>query len=168
MKTSAPTTGPLLIWIRRIEDGVLALLLLSLILIAGGQILLRNVFSTGLSWTDEMLRILVLWLAMAGAVAASRGNRHISIDLLSRFLPPRWTGFMTALTSLFTAGICLILSYQSWVFVSVSREFEDLLLGGLPAWPFQIILPIAFVLMTVRYLIYAAHQFTAARPGHTP
>jgi TRAP-type C4-dicarboxylate transport system permease small subunit len=158
----------LLIWIRRIEDGVLALLLVSLIVIAGGQILLRNVFSTGLSWTDEMLRILVLWLAMAGAVAASRGDRHISIDLLSRLLPPSWIRYMIALTSLFTAGVCLILSYQSWVFVSASREFEDLLLGGLPAWPFQIILPIAFALITVRYLIFAAQQFLPERPGHTP
>ena len=150
--------GPLATWLRRIEDGVLALLLGSLIIIAGGQILLRNVFSIGLSWTDELLRLLVLWLALIGAVAASRGDRHIAIDLLSRLLPSGWIRFMTALTSVFTAAICAILAFQSWAFVSLSREFDDQLLGGLPAWPFQIVLPVAFALMAARYLIYAVAQ----------
>ena len=157
--------GPLVTWLRRIEDGVLALLLSSLILIAGGQILLRNVFSIGLPWTDELLRLLVLWLALVGAVAASRGDRHIAIDLLSRLLPSTWVRFMTAFTSVFTAGICAILAFQSWSFVSLSREFEDQLLGGLPAWPFQIVLPVAFALMTARYLIYAAEQLKTPRGG---
>jgi TRAP-type C4-dicarboxylate transport system permease small subunit len=121
----------------------------------------------GLSWTDEMLRILVMWLALAGALAASRGDRHIGIDLLSRFLPSNWIRYMTALTSSFAAAICSILAYQSWVFVTASREFEDTLLGGLPAWPFQIILPIAFALMTVRYLIHATEQLMRPRPGPT-
>ncbi len=141
---------------------MLALLLGTLIVLAGGQIVLRNVFSIGLSWTDELLRILVLWLALTGALAASRGDRHIAIDLFSRFLPEDWVRYVTAVTSLFTALICAILAFQSWAFVSLSREFEDLLLAGLPAWPFQIILPVAFALMTVRYLIYAAAQL---RPG---
>ena len=105
----------------------------------------------------------MLWLALVGAVAASRGDRHIAIDLLSRFLRPAWIRFMTACTSLFAAAVCAILSYQSWVFVAASREFEDQLLGGLPAWPFQIVLPAAFALMTVRYLLHAADQFR--RPG---
>jgi TRAP-type C4-dicarboxylate transport system permease small subunit len=154
--------GPLVTWIRRIEDGVLALLLGSLILIAGGQILLRNAFSIGLPWTDELLRLLVLWLALVGAVAASRGDRHIAIDLLSRFLPSAWIRFVTAFTSLFTAAICGILGLQSWTFVSDSREFEDQLLGDLPAWPFQIVLPVAFALMALRYLLYAGSQFTSS------
>ena len=158
-------SGPLITWLRRIEDAVLALLLSSLILIAGSQILLRNLFSIGLSWTDELLRLLVLWLALVGAVAASRGDRHISIDVLSRFLPGAWARFMTAFTSLFTAGVCGVLAVQSWAFVSLSIEFEDRLLGGLPAWPFQIVLPVAFALMTVRYLIYAATQFKHTETG---
>ena len=166
---SSPTPANfLVVWIRRLEDGVLALLLFSLVFIAGGQILLRNVFSIGLSWTEEMLRILVLWLALAGALAASRGDRHIAIDVLSRFLPGGWVRFMTALTSAFTAAICAILAYQSWSFVSLSREFEDTLLGGLPAWPFQVVLPVAFALMAVRYLMHVAEQLMLQRPGKTP
>ena len=159
MNSPEQVAGPLVTWIRRIEDGVLALLLGSLIFIAGGQILLRNVFSIGLSWTDELLRLLVLWLALVGAVAASRGDRHIAIDLLSRLLPAAWIRFVTALTSLFTAGICSILAIQSWAFVNLSREFEDQLLGGLPAWPFQAVLPLAFLLMALRYLLHAGSQF---------
>ena len=74
---------------------------------------------------------------------------------------------MTAFTSLFTAGVCAILAFQSWAFVSLSREFEDQLLGGLPAWAFQIVLPVAFALITARYLIHAIQQLKKP-PGGAP
>ncbi len=35
-----------------------------------------------------------------------------------------------------------------------SREFEDQLLGGLPAWWFQSILPVSFLLIGYRYAIW--------------
>ena len=56
-------------------------------LLAVAQIVLREAFSTGFVWADELLKLLVLWLAMVGSVAASRDNRHIRIDALSHILP---------------------------------------------------------------------------------
>ena len=59
--------------IHRVEDFVLALLLSAMILLASAQIFLRNLFDSSLSWGDPMLRILVLWVGLLGALAASRG-----------------------------------------------------------------------------------------------
>ena len=74
---------------RWLENSLLSIVLVSMILLASGQIGLRNLFGSGFPWADEALRLLVLWVAMLGAVAASRENRHISIDILSRVLPER-------------------------------------------------------------------------------
>ena len=88
-------TGRMAAWLeqadrlgRAVENLALTLLLTGMLLLAGAQILLRNVGEGGFPWADEALRIMVLWLAMLGGLAASRDNRHIAIDALALILPP--------------------------------------------------------------------------------
>ena len=61
------------------EDALLLVILISMILLAGTQIVLRNFLDTSIFWGDEMLRLMVLWLTIAGGLAASRMDKHISI-----------------------------------------------------------------------------------------
>ena len=136
---------------RWVEDGLLVVLLTALAVLACTQIVLRNGFDIGLPWADELLRLLLLWLAMIGAVAASRDNKQIAIDVLSRFLSPGVLRWVQSVTSVFTAAVTGALAFYSYRFVAESREFEDTLLGDWPAWGFQAILPVAFALMTYRY-----------------
>ena len=98
-------------------------------------------------------------------MAASRDNRQITIDVLSRFLGPPWLRWMEAVTSLFTCGVTAALSYYCTVFVAQSREFEDTVLGNLPAWPFQVILPVAFALISYRYGLRALRAFLGPGPA---
>jgi TRAP-type C4-dicarboxylate transport system permease small subunit len=124
-----------------------------MILVAAAQIALRNIWGAGLDWADEALRILVLWVTMLGAVAASRERRHVSIDVLSRYLPSwitRWTG---VLINGFSALVCAALTWCSYRFVADAMVGNDRVLGGsLPAWAVQLILPVGFALIAYRYL----------------
>ncbi len=138
-----------------LEDALLVIGVAALVLIAAAQIVLRNVFSVGLVWGDGALRLLVLWLALLGAIAASRDHKHIAIDLVDRLLSPIWRRGAAVLRYLITSGVCAALAWYSWVFVRDSREFGDTLLGDWPAWWFQIIMPVAFVLIAYRYLLRA-------------
>ncbi|MEL6870561.1 MAG: TRAP transporter small permease subunit [Pseudomonadota bacterium] len=148
-------------WGKAAEDTVLVLLLSAMIALATSQIVMRNLFDSGLIWADEALRLMVLWLALAGAVAAARADKHISIDVLSRFLPPIGFRLARTVTHLFTAGVCGAIAWHAWRFVASSREYEDTLLGDQPAWIFQVVLPVAFALMAWRYLCLALTAFVA-------
>ena len=64
----------------RVENGILAVLLLSMLAMAVLQILMRNLFETGIIWGDILVRILLLWVGLAGAMVASRQGNHISSD----------------------------------------------------------------------------------------
>lgn len=139
-------------WGKAAEDTVLVLLLAAMIVLATSQIVMRNAFGSGLIWADEALRLMVLWLALAGAVAAARADKHIAIDVLSRFLPETGNRIARTVTHLFTAAVCALVAVHAWRFVASSREFEDTLLGGQPAWWFQIVMPVAFALMSWRYV----------------
>jgi TRAP-type C4-dicarboxylate transport system permease small subunit len=148
---------------RWLENALLAIVLFLMIALAASQVFMRGVLGSGLTWADEALRLLVLWAAMLGAIAASRDNVHLRIDLLSRFLPAAWRRLTAALVDLFAAGVSAVLAWQSWRFVAESREFGDQVLGTLPAWTVQLILPTAFVLITYRYLAGIPRHF---RPRH--
>ena len=94
--------------LHRIEDLTLALLLLGMIALAAAQIALRNLFDTSLSWGDPLLRMSVLWVGLLGALAASRDDRQITVDVLSRLLGGRAKTAARAFTSLFTAAVCAV------------------------------------------------------------
>lgn len=146
---------------RLLENSVLVGVLSAMILLAGLQILLRNFVGAGFSWADEALRLMVLWIAMIGAVAASREYRHISIDVLSRFVPPTARLWSALIVDLFTAGVSFALCWSSSEFVAQAFQFNDRLLGDLPAWPFQAVLPVAFGLIGYRYTVWSLTRVKA-------
>lgn len=149
------------------EDTVLVLLLGGMIVLAAGQIVLRNFLNVGFIWSDEALRMLVLWVAVAGAVAASRSDRHINIPIFDRFLPGRWGNLKDLVIHGFTAAICGVVAWQGSLFVRSSREFGDLLLGGVPAWILQLVLPVGFGLVCYRYALFTAKDLRALLRGRT-
>ena len=137
---------------RCLEDIFLAAMLTVMILLAGWQIVQRNFIGGCMIWGDELLRLLVLWLGLLGAMAASRDNRHISIDLLLRFLPEKFKPLVQVLLHLFTSIVCGILAFYSFKFVQMEHEYQAKVLTGLPAWWFELIMPIGFGMMSFRYL----------------
>jgi TRAP-type C4-dicarboxylate transport system permease small subunit len=125
-----------------------------MILLAAGQLVARNFFDFGFIWSDELLRMLVLWIAVAGAVAASRTDKHINIAILDRFLPPRLKDIVKIIIDLFTAGICAVVTWYSINFVRTSYEYGDVLLGDVPAWILQLVMPVGFGLISWRYTLF--------------
>lgn len=146
---------------RWLENALLLMLLGALVLLASGQILLRNLLSMGLPWADGLVRLIVLWLALLGAIAASRDHRHIAINLADRYLPKQIMMPVNFVVHAFTALVAGFMAWYSASFVLDSRAFGDVLLGGWPAWWFQAILPVGFALIAYRYALRAAGQLGA-------
>ena len=139
-----------------IEKGILALLLTSMVLLAALQILMRNVWDSGLPWVDPSLRTIVLWLAMMGAMAATRDHSHIRIDLLTRFLPHSWKCVNDRITDLFAGLVCSLLAWHGGRFVYFEWQDGTRVFGDIPAWQAEIIIPIGFTIMSLRFLLDAA------------
>jgi TRAP-type C4-dicarboxylate transport system permease small subunit len=134
---------------------VLVALFTAILGLSTTQIVLRNFFASGLFWADELVRLLVLWLAVAGALAATRDRRHIAIELIVRSLPDTLQRLTRSIVALFAAVISGVFAWQSYRFVLDSREFEDTVLGNWPAWYFQLVLPIGFALIAWRFVTTA-------------
>lgn len=139
----------------RIEDALLIAALGSMLSMALLQILLRNFFDVGLLWIDPFLRILVLWVAMLGAMVATRERNHISIDVLARYAPPGVERTFSVITSLAAAGICGAVAWTSIEFIRYEYEDGTIAFASVPTWVCQAIMPVGFTIMGLRFLINA-------------
>lgn len=141
-----------------LETAALVTLLSGMMLLAVGQIVLREVFNTGFVWADELIKLMVLWLAMIGSIAACRDNRHIRIDALSHILPKIAVEITRVIVDVFAAIVCGVIALQAWRYLQVEIEYQDTVLVNLPAWIAHIVLPAAFFLISFRFLVLVVKQ----------
>jgi len=139
----------------KIETVFLITILLTMILLAFLQVILRNFFSTSIFWGDTFLRHLVLWIAFIGASLATKENRHINIDVLSRSLSKSAKRVAAIIVNLFAALVCFFLMKASITFLKYEKESGSTLFADIPVWIFQIIIAIGFGLMMLRFFIHA-------------
>lgn len=141
-----------------LETIILVSMLTAMMLVAVGQIVMREGFGTGFGWADELVRLMVLWLAMVGSIAACRENRHIRIDALSHVLPDIAVNLIRILVDVFAAFICAVVAFQAWHYLQIEIEYDVKVLVDTPAWIAHSIMPAAFALMAYRFLIGALKQ----------
>jgi TRAP-type C4-dicarboxylate transport system permease small subunit len=138
-----------------VEDSFLVILLAAMIGLAVLQIILRNLFDSGLPWIDPLLQMLVLWVGLAGAMIATRMDHHISIDAFTRLLSPRLQLVVRIIVDLFTAIVTAIVAYHGSRLLVMEQEAESIAFGQIPVWVCELIIPLAFGVIALRYLIYA-------------
>jgi len=141
--------------LNKIEGAVLIFLLLVMLFMAFGQVLLRNISSGGFVWGDILLRHLVLWIGFLGAALATSGERHINIDILTRYLPKRLKGAVAALSNVFAAAVCFLLFRASLTFIEFEIANNNIVFAEIPSWYAQIIIPIGYGLLTFHFIVRA-------------
>ncbi|MGD9007213.1 MAG: TRAP transporter small permease [Desulfobacteraceae bacterium] len=155
--------------IRRMEQGFVVAFLSAMIVVAFSQIVLRNFWSTGFSWADALVRYSVLWVGFIGASMAAREGKHIKIDALSQWLPAKHRELLQVLISVCTALVCLFLTLAAFNFVRFEAQMGSRTFFNLPIWIPQLIMPLSFALMTLRYTSRSARALAGAmKTADTP
>ena len=145
--------------LHRVEDMILVGLLLVMIGMAVTQIFLRNFFDAGIVWGDVLIRILVLWIGLVGAMRASRQDKHININVVSRYLPERIKHISKSVVQFVTASICAVMTYYSLKFVRMEMEYGGNAFASVPVWVCEAVIPAAFAVMALRHFILSFTDF---------
>lgn len=138
-----------------LEDAALVSLLASMIVLACTQILMRNLFDEAFLWIDPLLRAMVLWLGLLGALVASRRSKHIAIDILNRYVPAHWRRYVLIANGAFTAAVCAVIAFHGWRFVGMEFTDQAIAFAGVPAWLLEAVIPFTFALIACRYVLHA-------------
>jgi TRAP-type C4-dicarboxylate transport system permease small subunit len=155
-------------WGRWLEDALLVALLAAMVLIGATQIFMRNFIGEGLGWADESQRLIVLWLALLGAMAATRDRRQLRIDLAARYLRGPMRTTLEVFADFATAVVAGVIGWYALSFVRETYTFGDLLIGVIPAWLVQAILPLAFLMIALRHLVNGMLTLFGREPGAAP
>jgi TRAP-type transport system small permease protein len=83
---------------------VIALCLAVMVVLVFGNVVLRYVFNSGITISEELSRWLMVWLTFLGAIVALREHAHLGVDTLVRALPASGK------------RICFVLSYSLMLF----------------------------------------------------
>ncbi len=100
--------------LRSLLGVVVSLLLAAMVAICLSEVVLRYVFAASLSWYDEVVGYLLVWLTFLGAVLAQSYEQHIGIgDLVDR-APPRARRALALARHLVLVGVHVVLLLYGW------------------------------------------------------
>ena len=84
----------------------LILIMVALVASVSWQVISRYIFSSPSSWTEEVARFLLIWIAVLGAAYAFRTSAHLGLDII----PKKLTGKSAKMLKLFTLLVVVAFS----------------------------------------------------------
>jgi TRAP-type C4-dicarboxylate transport system permease small subunit len=103
----------------RIPDIVSAGLLVLITLLVSAQVLVRYALGGSLVWSEELTRLLFVWMVVIAATNAP----PMRVDLFVAILPPRWRALVRLLGELLVFALTLVLIYGAWGMMDLT-EFD--------------------------------------------
>jgi C4-dicarboxylate transporter DctM subunit len=132
----------------RVLDWSIGVLVIALAIVVGLQVVARHLLRQPLPWTEEIARVLLVWLMCAGGVSALRHAQHPRVTAVIRYLSERRRkavdrGLRVVLLGFFAA---LIVPAAR---LTIASAGETLPASGLSGAVISGVLPAALLLMSV-------------------
>jgi len=110
----------------RLPDALAAVLLFVITVLITAQVLVRYAFGGSLVWSEELTRLLFVWMVMVAAVTAPR----MQVDFLVDLFPPRLRALQRILVELLVMGLTIILIQGAWGMIDL-RQFDTYIALGI-------------------------------------
>ncbi|MCZ2292863.1 MAG: TRAP transporter small permease [Burkholderiales bacterium] len=103
-----------------------------------GNVVLRYAFNSGIAISEELSRLLFVWLIFLGAVLASARRIHIGFDSLQRAVSPRARKALKLFTGALILAGCAIFVVGGWQQVQVNLANSYPVMGISYAWLYAV------------------------------
>lgn len=109
-----------------LPDALAALLLLTVTVLICAQVLVRYALGGSLVWSEELTRLLFVWMVLVAAVSAPR----MQVDFIVELLPPRLRALQRLLVELLVIGLTVVLIQGAWGMMDL-RQFDNYITLGI-------------------------------------
>lgn len=138
-------------YINKLEEWLGGALFIAIFGILIAQILSRQVFHSPLIWSEELAKLLFVYVGMLGISVAVRKQEHVFIDFLTNLMPEKIRKFTNTLVQLLVF-ICIFLFIHFGIRTFNGASFPIDALGGISEkWIFAA-LPVVAILMMFRFI----------------
>ena len=143
-------------WLGRLSEWLAAtsaIVLLAMVLVVCGDVLLRNLGSRGLPWSNEAGEYGLYFATIAVAPWLLRRGQHVRIDIVVATLPARLGWALEAVADAIGVVVCLLLAGYGAVNVEESLRQGSMVIKTLvfPEWWLLAPLPVVFGLLAMEF-----------------
>jgi C4-dicarboxylate transporter DctQ subunit len=126
-------------------------LVFSMVAVVSIEVFFRYVLNSSLSWSEEIARYLMIWMAFLGASLAVRSGAHISIEAFMKMMPLRVRQVVRITILLVLILFLASLVYESWNITQRVWRQEATSISMSMGYVY-IAAPIGFFLMTLNFI----------------
>jgi TRAP-type C4-dicarboxylate transport system permease small subunit len=157
--------------IRRIwdhlEEGALCLLLVAMVLVTFVTVITRYVFDYPLSYIDQLVPNLLVWVTFLGSSAAAKRRAHLGLSVLYDLFPGkfRWAADLMILAG--TSAFFVVTAWYGAKVVALQMANRMMTSLGYPSWLVGLAVPVGSGLFVVRAIeAWWWHRRGMPEPGH--
>ncbi|UUV17412.1 TRAP transporter small permease [Fusobacteria bacterium ZRK30] len=115
------------------------------------QIFSRQILNKPLIWTEEVARLVFVYIAMLGVTLGIKYDQHVGIEVLSDKFSPRAAKVMDIVKTILT-GIIIVLLIVIGLGITKRKASLDLISLGISSGYLYGALPLGGVMMGIRYI----------------
>ncbi|WP_301097994.1 TRAP transporter large permease subunit [Otariodibacter sp.] len=136
--------------INKLEEWIGGVMFIAIFIILIAQILARQVFDSPFIWSEELARLLFIYVALLGISMAIRSQQHVYIDFITNYLPEKVKKVANSFVQILifiSIVLFIYLGFKVWL----DSSFEIVSLGISEKWLYAA-LPFISLLMLFRFL----------------
>ncbi|MFZ4288216.1 TRAP transporter small permease [Variovorax sp. HJSM1_2] len=100
--------------IKQLAEILLVVGLACMALMVFGNVVLRYVFSSGITFSEEVSRFLFVWITFLGAVLVFAQGGHIAMGTVVSRLSPLARRWCVAVSGVLMLGCCVLMVWGGW------------------------------------------------------
>ena len=136
--------------------------LITVVVLTIAQIFFRFALDSPLIWSEELARLLVVWITFIGAAVVAWDGRHLNIDVGFGLLPAVAKNVVRVINALLSAGFCILLVSPTMRLVKIENFSE---LGALELPSGIVRLPVAVGAVLIALAIVLRLVYRRRRPA---
>lgn len=136
---------------RYFEETLTVVLFTAILLLGAEQVFSRYVLESVHSWTEEVMRILFVALALVSFVLCAKKRQHVKVEILDLVLPPSFKKGLAFFSSLVFVGFSLLTAKYALDITRLQYSTQQTTAAmDFPTWIYFALGPAFFVLLAAR------------------
>jgi len=119
-------------WLDRLSAAALAVM----VVLVFGNVVLRYGFNTGITVSEELARLLFVWMTFMGAVAALKDRAHLGTEMLTARLGTNGRRLCLALTQIGMFFVCALVAKGAWEQTRITWDNTSAVMQIPVAWQY--------------------------------
>ena len=125
------------------------------------NVVLRYVFRSGLHWSDEVIRYVMIWISFIGITFGIRQDKLMAVDLILNYVGPGLERFIRLVNNILGLLFSvLILCYGKMAVSAMARSTQVSPALEAPMYIFYLVIPLSGALMTLEFIFACARTIT--------